>query len=403
MKVLLRAVTAAAVATALVAPRAFAQDATPAGPGTAPTAAPALPPVPAVTAPTNAPVVPAPVETKDASPSTNKSPAKATTPKKPTIAKTPVAKTQPKVDFKADAVTSPTPATAKDNVNVRGQASINSEVVGKLKKGDQITLLETVTLKKPKQDEPSQWYRIALPSAISVWVNSSYLDESGAVKPNRLNMRGGPGENYSIVGRLEKGATVKALDTKSGWTKIEPPTNAFAFVAAHLVDRQAAPMIAANTPMPEEAKPAPPVVETPAVPPVTTAPVTTAPPPTVAETAPIAPAPVTPAPAETPVTTPAPAPVPAPAETAEAPIEKVRKVVTREGTLRGSVSIQAPAYFELRSLDTGKAIAYLYSSNTNLVLKSHKGQRIIVTGEEVLDERWQHTPVMIIDELQVVR
>ena len=76
--------------------------------------------------------------------------------------------------------------------------------------------------------------------------------------------------------------------------------------------------------------------------------------------------------------------------------------MSREGFLKGSVSIQAPSYFELRALDTGKTINYVFSSSTNLVLKQYKGQRVVVTGEELLDERWQHTPVIIVDALELV-
>jgi hypothetical protein len=125
--------------------------------------------------------------------------------------------------------------------------------------------------------------------------------------------------------------------------------------------------------------------------------VATDPPTAVATTTPIVPNPVVP---ETPTTPPAvPAVVPAPAET---PVEKVKKVVSREGILKGSVSIQAPTYFELRALDTGKTIDYVFSPSTNLMLKEYRGQRIIVTGEELLDERWQNTPVLIVDSLQTV-
>src|SRR4051794_40911845 len=45
----------------------------------------------------------------------------------------------------------PGPAIVKEkNVNVRGQAAINSEVVAHLKRGDHIQVLEEVTLKNPK-------------------------------------------------------------------------------------------------------------------------------------------------------------------------------------------------------------------------------------------------------------
>ena len=36
------------------------------------------------------------------------------------------------------------------------------------------------------------------------------------------------------------------------------------------------------------------------------------------------------------------------------------------------------------------------------MLKEFKGKRVIVSGEELLDERWQNTPVLVVDELQIV-
>jgi hypothetical protein len=55
---------------------------------------------------------------------------------------------------KTPASISPGPAVAKEkNVNVRGQAAINSEIVTHLKRGDLVTVLEEVTLKKPRTDE----------------------------------------------------------------------------------------------------------------------------------------------------------------------------------------------------------------------------------------------------------
>ena len=74
--------------------------------------------------------------------------------------------------------------------------------------------------------------------------------------------------------------------------------------------------------------------------------------------------------------------------------------MTREGLVRNSVSIQAPTYFVLHSVDTGKPINYLFS--TNIAIKDFKGHRIIVTGEEMLDERWPNTPVIAVDKLEAV-
>ena len=41
--------------------------------------------------------------------------------------------------------------------------------------------------------------------------------KDGVVVPNRLNLRAGPGENYSVLGRLEKGAAVKSIRTIEEW------------------------------------------------------------------------------------------------------------------------------------------------------------------------------------------
>jgi hypothetical protein len=103
-----------------------------------------------------------------------------------------------------------------------------------------------------------------------------------------------------------------------------------------------------------------------------------------------------PPPTETAAVTPPPASTPPEEETS------IKRIVTREGIVKGSASIQAPSYFVLRSLDNNKTINYLYSPETNVVLREYHLQRVLVTGEEVLDERWPNTPVINIDSIQTV-
>jgi len=80
----------------------------------------------------------------------------------------------------------------------------------------------------------------------------------------------------------------------------------------------------------------------------------------------------------------------------------VPRVVTREGIVKGSVSIQAPSYFVLRSLDNNRTINYLVSPSTNIVVSGFRNQRVMITGEESLDERWPNTPVIEIETIQAV-
>ena len=56
----------------------------------------------------------------------------------------------------------------------------------------------------------------------------------------RLNVRSGPGENFSVIGRVPKGTAVKELRRNGDWLEIEAPVSTFAYIAADLVVRNAA-------------------------------------------------------------------------------------------------------------------------------------------------------------------
>jgi hypothetical protein len=79
-----------------------------------------------------------------------------------------------------------------------------------------------------------------------------------------------------------------------------------------------------------------------------------------------------------------------------------KRIVDREGIVRGTVSIQAPSHFGLYSPDNKQLIDYLWTKSINLDLRRYKGLRIVVTGEESLEERWGNTPVINIQKIQVV-
>ncbi len=324
-----------------------------------------------------APAIPAAAPTNASATSTNTSgptnaPAakaeKKKTPKKKAEKKAPAPKkaiaelrTTPLVAGQASVIAS--------NVNVRGQAKLKSEVITQVQKGQIVNVLEEVTLKNSGPSEPSAWAKIVLPANVHVWVNSSFINSSNkTVIPKRLKLRGGPGENYSMLGIIKQGDEVKEVGSKGDWLEIEAPAEACGFVAAQYLKQ------------PAEAPP-------------TVAVVTENPP-------------VTPAPAEPPATPPTEAavtPPPTPPETNSVPEESLPpRIVDREGVVRGTFSIQAPTKFELVSPDTGKAINYLYTTSPSLDLRRYKGMRIIVTGEEGLDERWRNTPVITIQKIQVL-
>jgi len=342
----------------------------------APPAAPAAAPAPA-----NAPAaVSANVPAPKPAPKKSGKKKKAAAPKKSPAA----------VAAAAAVKVAPGPAViAASNVNVRAQAALAGEVVTKLTKGDTVTVLEEITLEKPKADEPAKWAKISFPTNGHVWANASFIDATNkTVLSKKLNLRAGPGENFSVIGLLQKGDVVKEIITKGDWTEIEAPASAYAFIAAQYLKQEAPAVPAEPAPVPPimaEAAPAAPPQETP----VPAQPV-------------LAPAPAEPAPAA-PVETPAvtSAPTPAPTEPAKEEPPPVR-IVQHEGIVRSTWSIQAPTPYSLVSPVTGETINYLYTTSTNLNLKRYKGLKIIVTGEEGLDQRWGNTPVITIQKIHVV-
>lgn len=297
------------------------------------------------------------------------------------------------------------PAVVEANhVNVRGQPRLQSEVVGRLDKDQQVTVLQEIIRNDSGPSEPSAWAKILLPPNVHVWVNTAFIDATNkTVLPRRLNFRAGAGENYSILGRLERGDSVKTLGAKGEWTEIEAPTNAYAFVAAQYLKQEPAgtvpPTVASTTPEASTPTPSPtPVPESPSLAEAPTGAPSTMTPPAPAETPATVNAPLgTNAVAETSSSTNEPAPAVAAPE--EPP---VKRIVEREGLVRGTFSIQAPTHFELISVDNGRTIDYLFTPSPNLDLRRYKGLHIIVTGEEGLEERWGNTPVLTIQKIQVL-
>jgi uncharacterized protein YgiM (DUF1202 family) len=292
-----------------------------------------LPPIPA---PSSA-VAPAP-----STPAPTVEPAKSAAPVKKKH------KAAPAKPIKEPAVTLvPGPAEVAANINARGQAGLKGEVVSHLKKGETVTILDQINLDKHKANEPAQWAKIALPSSTHAWVKSSYIDAtSKTVLPKKLNLRAGPGENFSVLGVVERGTAVNAITTKGDWIQIDPPGNGYAFIAAMYLKQEAPAPAPALTPVPE-AQPLATAPSEPTAPPV--------------------------------------------------------RIVSHEGVVRPVGSIVAPTKYELYDPATDVNINYLYTTSPTLDLSRYVNMRIIVTGEEGLDARWKDTPLINIQSIQVIQ
>lgn len=110
------------------------------------------------------------------------------------------------------------------NVNVRSGPGTNYSKLGELGKGDTVT----------KVGATGNWTIINWGSYGTAYVSSSYLATTGSsgssgsstsggttmMATANVNVRTGPGTNYSILGSLAKGATVTKTGTSGNWTKV---------------------------------------------------------------------------------------------------------------------------------------------------------------------------------------
>ena len=353
-------------------------------------------------------------------------------------------------------VTPPESATVSaDRVNVRARASLIGERVTQLRKGDQVTVLAKVTVAPPREGEPADWLRIAMPAAGQTWVHMGFVKE-GKVTASKLNVRAGGGERFSIVGRLAKDDAVKEKRTAGDWIEIEHPAGAHAYIATKFVELgQAAEETkpeetpeaklakVTETEEPKETPEAKPAETTPEAKP-DTAEVTEATEPAETKAEPEAVAepgdmPDPPEPevvvvdagegteaSETqkpPMGNPEDAeeakPEPAPAVTdTKLPVPPPR-IVTREGKIKRRFfrSPKAPSRFELLD-DNGRTINYLYSSDSGPLKTADGGdgepitferlmsmlrnRRVVLTGIEAVDPRWPALPLLDVRTLKTI-
>ena len=341
-----------------------------------------------------------------------------------------------------------------DRVNVRARASLAGERVAQLRKDDQVTVHAKVTVAPPRNGEPADWLKIAMPAAGRTWVHMSFVKE-GKVTAKKLNVRAGGSERFSIIGHLAKGDAVKEKRTAGDWIEIEHPAGAHAYVAAKFIElgqateeakpektSEAKPTGETETEEPKETPEAKPAAEEAKEPeeakgePEEVADLSGPEPEESNETTEPGDLPEPPAPEvvvvnatesgdaqKPPMGNPEDAeetkPEPAPAVTnTKLPVPPPR-IVTREGTIKRRFfrSPKVPSRFELLD-DNGRTINYLYSSDSG-PLKSAKGEdgepitfnhligmlrnrRVVLTGIEAVDPRWPSLPLLDVRTLKTL-
>ena len=256
--------------------------------------------------------------------------------------------------------------------NIRSRPSLNAEVVAQIHKGEAVEVLERKSV--TEHEKPMDWLRITLPATAKCFVSAKLLTD-GAVNVDDLYIRCGPGANYRDIGKLSKGAKVEVVETKGEWTQIKPTPECHGWIAAELVDVQAAAAPVA-VPPPVSSMNTPEVVTTPIAVPRTpaaaapTEPVASTPPPTVSVVN-------------------------------IDPDVQVQYVV-KDGNLRAVTESNAPAPYELRTPEVDRLshrVAYLEISDINP--KKYEGRHVRVQG----NQRWRkgdRDPVIVVERIDVI-
>lgn len=124
-----------------------------------------------------------------------------------------------------------------DNVNLRAAPTNTSEVVGQVSSGEVLEITGAV----------SSWLRVVPPDRVSLWVFDEFV-EDGRVAVSRLQVRAGPGINYTVLGKLDKGGTLDIRGLKGEWREIAPPRGCGLWVNSRYANIQKTPV---QTPLKE--------------------------------------------------------------------------------------------------------------------------------------------------------
>jgi len=122
-------------------------------------------------------------------------------------------------------------------LNVRSGPGTGYSVSGTVKKGECLPVLE----------QQGDWYKVRLAGGKTGWVAgwlvkikqspvTSSSSKQAVVKTGVLNVRGGPGTGYAVVGTVHNGDRLQVLGSSGDWYKIKLPDGGTGWVAGWLVD-----------------------------------------------------------------------------------------------------------------------------------------------------------------------
>lgn len=138
-----------------------------------------------------------------------------------------------------------------DGINVRQDATVNSDIICVLKKGMEVEVVS----------EFFEWYKIRLPRVAPAFIKkpltecNSYFHptlsagnafttktethcQNAKVLKMKVNIRLEPSESSAIIGTIDKDGVVNIVKEVQGWYQIEPTFNSFGWVNKKFIRRR---------------------------------------------------------------------------------------------------------------------------------------------------------------------
>lgn len=117
------------------------------------------------------------------------------------------------------------------SVHIRAGQSKNFESLGQLKLDDPIVV----------EERSYSWYKVRLPQGAKSYIAREFVGvisaKVGEVTADRVNIRGGAGINYSVLGQVNEGDRVLiADDSMDEWVRIRPVPETYGWIREDFID-----------------------------------------------------------------------------------------------------------------------------------------------------------------------
>ncbi len=117
----------------------------------------------------------------------------------------------------------------KDEINLRADAGINSQILKKLPKGFVVKVI----------DSAYEWYKVSLPLDVKAYVYKKYVSIEGhsvVITGNSVNVRACAGIQCPILGQADEGDKFRLCGEKDNWVCVFGGKNLHAWVHKRFVE-----------------------------------------------------------------------------------------------------------------------------------------------------------------------